>query len=549
MAKRFFTSLPILFGTASRLEDADSAVRRSVDRAMTITALVFIVVTFLGLLTLAWYLSRRRRLDYAQWKKIRQPSPAYLVFNPVQLEAKPTRDQAIQVTVEYAREKINPLYQSQQSILIDETEGCQKYAKSNKSQPVNQPNLGPSSAGSGCTDSQKFEDKRQSVQDNGDLNIQKQEGEDIDGEELPSVKSDGTRSSKERWQNESYEATPDDREVEALVRDSLRVVDSEEKSQFHSKGELKELTGGMTQGKPEYPPLVKMPHRDRPFDSALSNVVDSASASHHVEQQIQQPPNKTSPSESEQANLIRNCYSTSPNNETSEFAVPSDIAQRPYVNAREVRDLMETARRPKSAAFVNVDADTEIPTHFHTIQSFDQYPERIGRSRNGRKSTSPRNNQTDTIYPLSNVIKEPFVVASQHDALLSELYHRGGENQSDLSSYNLPLSEPHMKVLWSKWDIFESFLVQLTADMKQGKLVFQSEYGRRSVPQRFTEGNTVKLNKPAGTISSTHPTEPNQICGAYESFLVTDFIKYADHMLIQTEYSKLLTLFSRFGLE
>ncbi|CAL8088492.1 unnamed protein product [Calicophoron daubneyi] len=425
---------------ASRFEDADSAVRRSVDRAMTITALVFIVVTFLGLLTLAWYLSRRRRLDYAQWKKIRQPSPT--------LEAKPTRDQAIQVTVEYAREKINPLYQSQQSILIDETEGCQKYPKTNESQPANQPNSGPSSAGSGGTDSQKFEgfalmpssDKRQSVQDNGDLNIQKQGGQDIDGEELPSVKSNGTRTSRGRWQNESYEATADDREVEALVRDSLRVDDSEEKSQFHSKGELKELSGGMTQRKSEYPSPVKMPHQERPFDSALSNVVDSTSASHHVEQQIQQPRNKTPPSETEQANLIRNCYSISPNNKTSEFAVPPDIAQRPYVNAREVRDLMETARRPKSAAFFNMDADTGIPTHFHTIQSFDQYPERIGRSRNERKSTSPRCNQTDTIYPLSNVIKEPFVVASQHDALLSELYHRGGENQMNVQGNpaNLP---------------------------------------------------------------------------------------------------------------
>ncbi|VDP81041.1 unnamed protein product [Schistosoma mattheei] len=33
-------------------------IKRSVDRAMTLTALIFIVVTFLGMLILAWYISR-----------------------------------------------------------------------------------------------------------------------------------------------------------------------------------------------------------------------------------------------------------------------------------------------------------------------------------------------------------------------------------------------------------------------------------------------------------------------------------------------------------
>ncbi|KAF5405127.1 hypothetical protein PHET_01488 [Paragonimus heterotremus] len=56
---------------ALNCDDSDAVVKRSVDRAITITALVFIVVTFLGLLVLAWYLSKRRQRDYAQWKNIK----------------------------------------------------------------------------------------------------------------------------------------------------------------------------------------------------------------------------------------------------------------------------------------------------------------------------------------------------------------------------------------------------------------------------------------------------------------------------------------------
>ncbi|CAI2737085.1 unnamed protein product [Dicrocoelium dendriticum] len=58
----------------ARSDEMEPEVKRSVDRAMTITALVFILITFLGLVTLAWYLSSRRRKDYKRWCKMKGSS-------------------------------------------------------------------------------------------------------------------------------------------------------------------------------------------------------------------------------------------------------------------------------------------------------------------------------------------------------------------------------------------------------------------------------------------------------------------------------------------
>ncbi|VDP49537.1 unnamed protein product [Schistosoma margrebowiei] len=72
-------------------------IKRSVDRAMTLTALIFIVVTFLGMLILAWYISRRRRKDYARWRKMTELA--------MKSNIKEKSDKQTQITFDHSDEK------------------------------------------------------------------------------------------------------------------------------------------------------------------------------------------------------------------------------------------------------------------------------------------------------------------------------------------------------------------------------------------------------------------------------------------------------------
>ncbi|CAH8622144.1 unnamed protein product [Schistosoma rodhaini] len=72
-------------------------IKRSVDRAMTLTALIFIVVTFLGMLILAWYISRRRRKDYARWRKMTELA--------MKSSIKEKSDKQTQITFDHLDEK------------------------------------------------------------------------------------------------------------------------------------------------------------------------------------------------------------------------------------------------------------------------------------------------------------------------------------------------------------------------------------------------------------------------------------------------------------
>ncbi|CAH8553165.1 unnamed protein product [Schistosoma turkestanicum] len=84
-------------------------IKRSVDRAMTLTALIFIVVTFLGMLILAWYISRRRRKDYARWRRMTELA--------MKSNTKEKSDKQTQITLDYADEKeISSLIKSTHSL-------------------------------------------------------------------------------------------------------------------------------------------------------------------------------------------------------------------------------------------------------------------------------------------------------------------------------------------------------------------------------------------------------------------------------------------------
>ncbi|KAK4468147.1 hypothetical protein MN116_008312 [Schistosoma mekongi] len=77
--------------------DGGILIKRSVDRAMTLTALIFIVVTFLGMLLLAWYISRRRRKDYARWRKMTELA--------MKSNSKEKSDKQTQITLDFPDEK------------------------------------------------------------------------------------------------------------------------------------------------------------------------------------------------------------------------------------------------------------------------------------------------------------------------------------------------------------------------------------------------------------------------------------------------------------
>ncbi|GAA56687.1 RING finger protein [Clonorchis sinensis] len=397
---------------ASSKEVTDTVVKRSVDRAMTVTALVFIVITFLGLLLLAWYLSVRRRKDFAQWKTIRQSAAA----NPGPCL---TVDRGVQVKLNgICTNSTKPKSHVDQFALIEQLKETDEDVSQKKYPPSPTASIGP--AEDDQLNKQEDEEIRE-LEAFAMMSKQKRERQQVPhSSELPAATVEA-RCSPLDEQNGSpskdtlgstlavptgkYEPHTMAKETEIKVRPD--VEEGKRNSGYFGKLMTTVCSTAcsdsttISKAKSDTIDVIGGPSLCTP-EKALSKLSSQTACVSPTDYDIQ----FVSPSP-----YGKNYYHTLthvgwPSHKSREC----EPSQSPYVNAIDIQDL------------VGYRSNLQATEHYYTMRPEPNHTF-VTYTLNHRSNPTLSIHKGGNAYP--NVVQKPLIVASQHDALLSELLNRG----------------------------------------------------------------------------------------------------------------------------
>ncbi|TGZ70404.1 hypothetical protein CRM22_003215 [Opisthorchis felineus] len=403
---------------ASPKEVTDTVVKRSVDRAMTVTALVFIVITFLGLLLLAWYLSVRRRKDFAQWKTIRQsaaanPGPCLTVDRGVQVKTNGT-----------CTNPTKPKSHADQFALIDQLKEAEEDVSQNNYPPSPTESIGPAE----------------------DDQLNKQEDEEIRELEAFAMMSKQKRGQQQVPHSSELPAatmkvrcSPLDEENGSLNKDTpestLAVPPRKYEPHTMAKETEIKVRTNVEEGKRHSDYFTKLVTTVRStvcsdsttISKAKSDNIDVLSFGGPSSERTLSNPEKALAKRSPEAVCVSPTDSCSPYGRnyyhtlthvgwSSHKSRECEPSQSPYVNAIDIQDL------------VGYGCNLQGAEHYYTMRPEPNHTF-VTYTLNHRSNPTLSIHKGGNAHP--NVVQKPLIVASQHDALLSELLNRGSPMNTD----------------------------------------------------------------------------------------------------------------------
>ncbi|KAF7261449.1 hypothetical protein EG68_01326 [Paragonimus skrjabini miyazakii] len=420
-------------------DDSEAVVKRSVDRAITITALVFIVVTFLGLLVLAWYLSKRRQRDYAQWKNIK---PTTLPDDrPVQ-----TAEFGIQVSLDDSHEQrksmsfLGPYAQEKKT--DSETQQETSSTPSRAHSPIASSQQDLPTKDDGIEERRDSIDRleyyatlpniRQSLKEKSHPSTTSFDSHTKDFNQPDAIDQtcQPVRTSQRRKQRKSNHMDPSF--SSSSIDDKAALVD-------HSipTSEDTVLSQNVEPDKSDNAPASRqkntrnMERTKAPTTSDVNLVVDPTDlaivqtlASCTLDDDEAFPKNR--------GQNNGRCHTLTHVGRASAVRNVFGHTQCHYVNAQEVWDVLQpppTAARTLGVNYPNYRHTLEMG-HFPRYHDPDYLRDRFNRRTAGTEYWTPHMNQ-------------PFSVASQHDALLLELMNRGRDGTAQLPGSEPNATSPH----------------------------------------------------------------------------------------------------------
>ncbi|KAH8857788.1 ring finger protein [Schistosoma japonicum] len=422
--------------------DGGILIKRSVDRAMTLTALIFIVVTFLGMLLLAWYISRRRRKDYARWRKMTELA--------IKSNSKEKSDKQTQIRLDFPNEKetsslINSIHSMNNNSHSDDgdfkvdgdgddyhdVEAVFELTKSNL-----QPNDDHEKQNTDQSSFKLQNNDKTLIHSNSSVIettecVGKPESfnknqftpttNNITSVELPSNEQIELNHKRERSRSKRIAPTPDYQIVyNHQVMDTLDDNTMTTKEHTEVK-EVKEIDVPVIQNFLKTQSINKSKELDHNFNQSTISLVEN-------QQQQQQQLHKS------HDHLISNtidrklCHHHHHHNHNQPKVniLSNAILDRRYINADEIHALFDQNRWNSTVTpYQHVECNNSINAKLSSTLPRDYKQELYSSHGNNSMNKDQLLHCLHIEYNNNVKLQEPFTVASQHDALLSELLHRG----------------------------------------------------------------------------------------------------------------------------
>nr|CAH8861491.1 unnamed protein product [Trichobilharzia regenti] len=449
-------------------------IKRSVDRAMTLTALIFIAVTFLGMVILAWYLSRRRRKDFARWKRMTELAMKSNCIEKL--------DKQTQITLEYSEgaKETTSLIQSTHSSLTKSNYPCdgnaQKAEYETNQQIETQFELVKPSAeeflyqkeeNDGSSSDKIYQDmdlvddgKSPGVIENKNTieptTYEREESEprnndnSVSATAIAEIKSDLQTKPSEKRRTKSKKKAPlpnSPHFAHNQLPNNPQVIEETEEKFPHGTASIsanEEYKGLIDDQEGKGVIISNSPQRiesinkyNKPVQQLLSHNTDHPKKHSPIRSQF----NVNQPLDHVTSHTIgRDVVLTNPIHNPTANILSSAILDRPYINADEIHTLFNR-NIPNVVTPVGCHQDFGYVNPLHTKISSTLPRDYRSNSNTDSGRSNPRyadqpSNWLNAEY-LKDIISdkilrgphEPFVVASQHDALLSELLNRGKESR------------------------------------------------------------------------------------------------------------------------
>ncbi|CAH8599765.1 unnamed protein product [Heterobilharzia americana] len=431
-------------------------IKRSVDRAMTLTALIFIVVTFLAMLILAWYISRRRRKDFARWKRMTELALKSNYTEKVDKETQITPDYLTEKETSSLIKSIHSIDNSSHREDTDSEEARNNHHNNSDNQGMEAQFESPMPTVKLCQHYQKQDDDEHSSQKiYQDVNQQNDEKSsvlenpntgDLMKLDTPTELCSHVSSSKELPIDSQTKMDHKKRTRSKRKAPSIQISDNELLTNHQAVDKIDERVAIATTGSPgkyanteneteEADILAKDNSQRKQSINRYNNRLQQL-LSHEVDHPTRPPMESQRNPTKSYDHLTSHTIGRNITNpvHTTVNILSSAILDRPYINADEIHTLFDNTIPNASPIGQHQSHDLE---YFNPVNT--KISSTLPRDYKNHCNTNPVNtNQpshwlnaeylTDKRSKIFHGPQEPFIVASQHDALLSELLHRGKES-------------------------------------------------------------------------------------------------------------------------